>query len=130
MRRAQASGAPAARRPVRVPGRGLVDGWTLLAAAVVASPAYWQLAQGMVSLTDALTRYLAVLAGCCVASLAIRGTWPVLIGPAGSSAKDTDARETAELLGATGRLESSGADDAALWDAEGDVADLLGAPRS
>ncbi|MEQ6901654.1 hypothetical protein [Nocardioides sp. YIM 152588] len=122
--------------PVRVPGRGVVEGWTLLAAAVMASPAGWQLSRGMLSLTDALIRYLIVLAGCCAVTLAVRGAWPLLAGPAsprGSRPVD-ELAAAAELIGVSDLMGPGDGgqswDEERLWDAEGDVADLLGTPAA
>lgn len=63
------------------PGRGMVSGWTLVAAAVLGSPALWLLDQGLASPSDVLIRFAIVLAGCVLVTLAIRAVWPVLAGP-------------------------------------------------
>ncbi|GAA3801574.1 hypothetical protein [Nocardioides panacisoli] len=69
------------RPPGQVPP-GLVDVWLLLAALVVCVPAGFRLAEGMVSLTDLLTRYLVVAVGCVALAAAVRWVWPILSGEA------------------------------------------------
>lgn len=71
--------ASTTRPPGQVPP-GLVDVWLLIAALVVCVPAGFRLAEGMVSLTDLLTRYLVVAVGCVALAAAVRWVWPMLSG--------------------------------------------------
>jgi hypothetical protein len=73
------TGPGSGRPPGQVPP-GLVDVWLLIAALVVCVPAGFRLAQGMLSLTDLLTRYLLVALGCVALAAAVRWVWPMLSG--------------------------------------------------
>ncbi|WP_435768389.1 hypothetical protein [Nocardioides sp. SYSU DS0651] len=67
------------RRPT-APPPALVDVRVLLVAALVASPAAYRTAQGLLSVSEAMTRYLLVALGCVVVSVVIRALWPLVIG--------------------------------------------------
>lgn len=73
------AGATLVRVP-RLPRQGLVDTRLLLVALAVSSPAIYRLAQGMVSMTEVLTRYLLVALGCVVTGALVRWVWPLLSG--------------------------------------------------
>lgn len=80
----------AGRAGIRAPRRGLVDGWTLALAGLLASPVLWLLNDGLLSVTDALVRYLMVLGGCVAMTVVVRGIWPVLSGqPPRTGLEDT-----------------------------------------
>jgi hypothetical protein len=85
------SGTPTAAPPgaaaPRGAGPGLVDGRMLLVALIVCLPAGYRLAEGLVSLTDVLTRYLVVAVGCIALAAVVRVVWPILSGesPAATS---------------------------------------------
>lgn len=64
----------------RLPRRGLVDARLLVVALAVSSPAIYRLTQGMVSMTEVLTRYLLVAAGCVATGALVRWVWPLLSG--------------------------------------------------
>lgn len=81
----------AAVRVPQAPRPGLVDGRVLVVALAVSSPAVYRLAQGMVSLTDVLTRYLLVALGCVAAAALVRWVWPLLAGEPTDRADRTDA---------------------------------------
>ena len=66
---------------------GLVDGRMLLMALVVCLPAGFRLAEGLVSLTDVLTRYLVVAIGCVVLGAVVRTVWPILSGDLSAPAR-------------------------------------------
>lgn len=110
------SGTPTAVLPTPAPPRGpapgLVDGRMLFVALLVCSPAAYRLAQGMVSLTDVLTRYLVVAIGCVALAAVVRVVWPILSGdlPAGSPASLTPAASRAARPG-TDPAVQQGTDD-------------------
>lgn len=86
---------------VRAPRPGLVHGWMLVTAGLLASPALWLLGEGLVTTTDALMRYLIVLAACVAVSLGVRAVWPVLSGepaknePPGPTHEESDRADQA-----------------------------------
>ena len=58
----------------------MFDGRLLLVAALVASPAAWRATQGVVSVSEAMTRYLLIALGCVVVSVVVRALWPLVAG--------------------------------------------------
>lgn len=74
-----AGGAPTVRVP-RLPRTGLIDARLLVIALAVSSPAIFRLTQGMVSVTEVLTRYLVVAVGCVGTGAVVRWVWPLLSG--------------------------------------------------
>lgn len=77
---------------------GLVDGRMLLVALIVCLPAGYRLTEGLVSLTDVLTRYLVVAIGCVLLAAVVRVLWPILSGesPPTTSAIALSATRTAK----------------------------------
>ncbi|NYI99808.1 hypothetical protein HNR19_000507 [Nocardioides thalensis] len=71
---------PTLVRVPRLPRQGLVDTRLLVVALAVSSPAIYRLAQGMVSMTEVLTRYLLVALGCVATGALVRWVWPLLSG--------------------------------------------------
>ncbi|UMG92973.1 hypothetical protein [Nocardioides sp. TF02-7] len=69
---------------------GLLSGPVLVVAGVLASPAYLRLAQGLLTVQEALTRVLVVTAVCIAAWGAVRLSIPVLLGRAAPGADVTE----------------------------------------
>lgn len=119
----------AVRRPGPLPP-ALVDGRVLVVAALVASPAAYRATQGLLSLTEAMTRYLLIALGCVLVSVVVRALWPVVAGPdrAGAGAAGAGAPGASSTpgghadAGATGVVLDDGAD--APFDSLGSLGDL------
>lgn len=75
-----AQGGTSTVRVPRLPRQGIVDTRLLVVALAVSSPAVYRLAQGMVSVTDVLSRYLLVALGCVATGALVRWVWPILSG--------------------------------------------------
>ena len=73
----------------------MIDARVLVAAALVASPAAWRASQGLLSVSEAMTRYLLVAAGCVLLSMLVRSLWPLLSGEAASTTPEAALREAA-----------------------------------
>lgn len=58
---------------------GLVNGPVLVLSALLASPAYLRLAEGLLTVTEVLTRYLLITAGCIAAWGVARMLLPALL---------------------------------------------------
>jgi hypothetical protein len=78
-RQLDAAREAAGRRPLHV-APALVDARLLVVAALVASPAAYRSAQGLLSVSEAMTRYLLIALGCVIVSVVVRLLWPVLAG--------------------------------------------------
>ncbi|MEV5001614.1 hypothetical protein [Nocardioides sp. LML1-1-1.1] len=68
-----------AKRPAPITP-ALIDVRVILVAAVVASPAAYRAAQGLLTLDQALTRFGLVLLACAAVTGVLRALWPVLAG--------------------------------------------------
>ncbi|WP_182379520.1 hypothetical protein [Nocardioides sp. WS12] len=69
-----------ARRPApETPA--LIDLRVLFVAALVASPAAYRASQGLLTIDQALTRFLLVALACTAVSMLLRAVWPVVAGP-------------------------------------------------
>lgn len=72
--------APAAtpRTPARVRAHrpSIIDAKVLVIAAIVASPVGFRVSQGLLSVTDALIRYLLVVIACAAVGVLIRSLMP------------------------------------------------------
>lgn len=106
-------------RPQQSPG--LVDARVLIVALVVCTPAVYRMSEGMLSLTDVLTRYLLVAVGCVAVSALVRFVWPMVSG-------EIPAPSTTSSSGRTGRAAPAPAAQAANREADpaGDDTSLLG----
>lgn len=69
-------GRPAPETPA------LIDLRVLLVAALVASPAAYRASQGLLTVDQALTRFLLVVLACTAVSTLVRAVWPMVAGPA------------------------------------------------
>ncbi len=58
----------------------LIDLRVLLAAAVMASPAAYLASQGLLSVDQALTRFVVVLVACTAVTALLRALWPLVAG--------------------------------------------------
>lgn len=86
--------APTAGRvPSHTPA--LIDLRVLLIASVVASPAAWRAQQGLLSVDQAMTRYLLVVLACTATAVLVRAVWPVLAGTTPSAGGTTETSGTA-----------------------------------
>lgn len=70
------STVPEAPVRVRAARPGLIDAKVLLVAAALTSPVAVRVSQGMLSLTDALIRYLLVVVACAAAGALVRTLMP------------------------------------------------------
>ena len=59
----------------------LIDLRVLFVAALVASPAAYRFSQGLLTVDQALTRFLMVALACTVVSTLLRAVWPMVAGP-------------------------------------------------
>lgn len=114
---APTAGAVTTVRVPRLPRAGLVDARLLVVALAVSSPAIYRLAQGMVSVTDVLTRYLLVAVGCVATGALVRWAWPLLSG------EKADPVEPLREAIAAGLAAAPGED--AAGDVFGDLGDEL-----
>jgi hypothetical protein len=55
---------------------GPVNGWVLLVGALATCPAWFRLAQGLVSVEEVLVRYLVVTLGAALVWAVLRQVWP------------------------------------------------------
>lgn len=69
---------------------GLVNGPVLVLSALLASPAVVRLAQGLLTVTEMLTRYLIITAGCVTLWAVVRGLLQAVIGHPPAGAPDPD----------------------------------------
>jgi hypothetical protein len=90
----------------------VIDARVLVVAALVASPAAYRTAQGLLSVSEAMTRYLLVALGCVVVSVVVRALWPLVAGPDEEAATEAALREAAALLPADGPAETAVLGDA------------------
>lgn len=109
------AGATIARVP-RLPRHGLVDTRLLVVALAVSSPAVFRLAQGMVSITEVLTRYLLVALGCVATGAAVRWVWPLL---SGEQPDPVEPLRGAIEAGLAAPPPQTGLDDAVLGELDG-----------
>jgi hypothetical protein len=79
---------------------GLVNGWVLVVAALVASPVWHLLSEGLLSVEEAMTRYLLVALATVAAWAGVRRLWPVAGEPSPSAAPVEDAAAGAGETGA------------------------------
>lgn len=93
----------------------MIDARLLAVAALVASPAAYRSAQGLLSPGEAMTRYLLVAFGCVLVSVLVRAVWPLVSGP------DTAAAAEAALRAAEADSQPDGRDSQAGF---GDLGDL------
>lgn len=108
----------------------MIDARVLLVAALVASPAAYRTTQGLLSVSEAMNRYLLVALGCILVSALVRAFWPLVAGvdPAGTTTEAARLQAAAASggalpagdLGGVGDLSGSGdlGGLAALDDAE------------
>lgn len=80
----------------------LIDLRVLAVAALVASPAAYRASQGLLTIDQALTRFLLVALACTAVSMLLRTLWPVVAGPT----SDPSATETGEA-GTAGNVEAT-----------------------
>lgn len=73
----------------------MIDGRVLVVAALVASPAAYRSAQGLLSPGEAMTRYLLVAMGCVVVSMLVRALWPLVAGTGAATPAEAALREAA-----------------------------------
>lgn len=88
--------APSAPRP------GLIGLPVLLVAALVASPAAYRASQGLLTVDQAIVRFLLVAVACVAASLLVRGVWPLVAGPIPTKGPDPATTEPTEATGSAG----------------------------
>ncbi|GAA4810546.1 hypothetical protein ACFQ0K_15295 [Nocardioides caeni] len=79
------------------PGSPIIDVKVLVVAALVASPAAWRASQGLLSVDEAITRFLLVMLACMVTATLVRAVWPILAGPMPSSSEPAALEEGAPL---------------------------------
>lgn len=94
----------------------MIDGRVLVVAALVASPAAYRSAQGLLSPGEAMTRYLLVAMGCVLVSMLVRALWPLVAGTDVATPAEAALREAA--AGPAKGEEALGGLDAADDDAE------------
>lgn len=58
----------------------LIDLRVLFVAAVVASPAAYRASQGLLTIDQALTRFLLVALACAGVSMLVQSLWPMVAG--------------------------------------------------
>ena len=56
--------------------------WALQVDGLVASPAAYRFSQGLLTVDQALTRFLLVALACTAVSTLVRAVWPMVAGPA------------------------------------------------
>lgn len=74
----------------------MIDARLLAVAALVASPAAYRSAQGLLSPAEAMTRYLLVAAGCVLVSMLVRAIWPLVSGADAEAQADAALHETGQ----------------------------------
>lgn len=72
----------------------LIDLRVLFVAALVASPAAYRASQGLLTIDQALTRFLLVALACTAVSTLVRAVWPMVAGPAPEPAPVTTDGQT------------------------------------
>lgn len=74
----------------------LIDLRVLFVAALVASPAAYRASQGLLTIDQALTRFLLVALACTAVSMLMRALWPMVAGPTTDAAPVTSGEGSVE----------------------------------
>lgn len=91
----------------QVPGAPIIDVKILVIAALVASPAAYRASQGLLTVDQAITRFLLVTVACMATAMVVRAVWPILAGPVPEKPRAAEA-ELASYAEADGSSDGYG----------------------